>query len=256
MTDFDYDLFVIGAGSGGVRASRIAASHGAQGGGGRGVPDRRHLRDPRLRAQEAAGLWLALCRGTARCRANSAGRWARRRSTGPPCAISSRAMSTGWSAPTPRRSTTTRSSTSTNAPRWPGRTRCGWPAGARSRAQAHPDRGRRLAGDARDRRARSTASPRTKCSICRALPKRVVIQGAGYIALEFAGIFNALGSEVTVVNRSDKILRGYDQDAARPAAADHAGARASSSASTARSSGSSKQADGILLVHTGERRAD
>jgi glutathione reductase (NADPH) len=30
MTDYDYDLFVIGAGSGGVRASRIAASHGAR----------------------------------------------------------------------------------------------------------------------------------------------------------------------------------------------------------------------------------
>lgn len=44
------------------------------------------------------------------------------------------------------------------------------------------------------------------------LPKRVVIQGAGYIALEFAGVFNALGSQVTVVNRSDKILRGYDHD--------------------------------------------
>ena len=44
------------------------------------------------------------------------------------------------------------------------------------------------------------------------LPRRVVIQGAGYIALEFAGVFNALGSQVTVVNRSDKILRGYDHD--------------------------------------------
>jgi glutathione reductase (NADPH) len=44
------------------------------------------------------------------------------------------------------------------------------------------------------------------------LPKRVVIQGAGYIALEFAGIFNALGSKVTVVNRSDQILRSYDED--------------------------------------------
>jgi len=44
-----------------------------------------------------------------------------------------------------------------------------------------------------------------------ALPRRVVIQGAGYIALEFAGIFNALGCQVTVVNRSDQILRGYDQ---------------------------------------------
>ncbi|HKX79315.1 MAG TPA: glutathione-disulfide reductase [Novosphingobium sp.] len=43
------------------------------------------------------------------------------------------------------------------------------------------------------------------------LPRRVVIQGAGYIAMEFAGIFNALGSHVTVVNRSDQILRGYEQ---------------------------------------------
>jgi glutathione reductase (NADPH) len=43
------------------------------------------------------------------------------------------------------------------------------------------------------------------------LPKRIVIQGAGYIAMEFAGIFNALGSRVTVVNRSEAILRGYDQ---------------------------------------------
>ena len=44
------------------------------------------------------------------------------------------------------------------------------------------------------------------------LPKRVVIAGAGYIALEFAGVFNALGSDVTVVNRSDAILRTYDID--------------------------------------------
>lgn len=44
-----------------------------------------------------------------------------------------------------------------------------------------------------------------------ALPRRIVIQGAGYIALEFAGIFNALGCEVTAVNRSDQILRGYDE---------------------------------------------
>ena len=43
------------------------------------------------------------------------------------------------------------------------------------------------------------------------LPRRVVIQGAGFIALEFAGIFNALGAQVTVVNRSDQILRGYDE---------------------------------------------
>jgi glutathione reductase (NADPH) len=44
-----------------------------------------------------------------------------------------------------------------------------------------------------------------------ALPRRVLIAGAGYIANEFAGIFNELGAKVTLVNRSDVILRGYDE---------------------------------------------
>lgn len=44
------------------------------------------------------------------------------------------------------------------------------------------------------------------------LPRRVVIAGGGYIANEFAGIFHALGSAVTIVNRSDQILRGYDEE--------------------------------------------
>lgn len=43
------------------------------------------------------------------------------------------------------------------------------------------------------------------------LPRRVVIGGGGYIANEFAGIFNSFGSQVTLVNRSDAILRGYDE---------------------------------------------
>jgi len=41
-------------------------------------------------------------------------------------------------------------------------------------------------------------------------PKCLMVVGGGYIAMEFAGIFNALGSEVTVVNRTDRILRAYD----------------------------------------------
>jgi glutathione reductase (NADPH) len=43
------------------------------------------------------------------------------------------------------------------------------------------------------------------------LPKRVVIAGGGYIANEFAGIFHQFGSHVTIVNRTDVILRGYDE---------------------------------------------
>jgi glutathione reductase (NADPH) len=43
------------------------------------------------------------------------------------------------------------------------------------------------------------------------LPRRIMIAGGGYIANEFAGIFNKLGSQVTLVNRTDVLLRGYDQ---------------------------------------------
>jgi len=44
------------------------------------------------------------------------------------------------------------------------------------------------------------------------LPKRIVIQGGGYIALEFAGIFAGFGCDVTVVYRGDNVLRGFDED--------------------------------------------
>lgn len=44
------------------------------------------------------------------------------------------------------------------------------------------------------------------------LPKRLMIAGAGYIAVEFAGIFNSLGVDTTVVYRKRKVLRGFDED--------------------------------------------
>jgi glutathione reductase (NADPH) len=45
-----------------------------------------------------------------------------------------------------------------------------------------------------------------------ALPERMVIVGGGFIAVEFAGIFNGLGVDVTLVYRGDQILRGFDED--------------------------------------------
>lgn len=45
-----------------------------------------------------------------------------------------------------------------------------------------------------------------------ALPRRIVIYGGGYIAIEFACIFAGLGAETTIVYRSEKILRGFDDD--------------------------------------------
>ena len=44
------------------------------------------------------------------------------------------------------------------------------------------------------------------------LPEKILIVGGGYIAVEFAGIFNGLGSEVHLILRSGNILRGFDDD--------------------------------------------
>ena len=44
------------------------------------------------------------------------------------------------------------------------------------------------------------------------LPKRILIVGGGYIAVEFAGIFQGLGSKVTQSYRRDVFLRGFDND--------------------------------------------
>jgi glutathione reductase (NADPH) len=46
----------------------------------------------------------------------------------------------------------------------------------------------------------------------KALPKRILIQGGGYIAVEFACLFAGLGSQVTLVYRRNNILRGFDDD--------------------------------------------
>lgn len=43
-------------------------------------------------------------------------------------------------------------------------------------------------------------------------PERIVIVGAGYIALEFASLLNGLGSEVTIVHYAPEILRGFDRE--------------------------------------------
>jgi glutathione reductase (NADPH) len=44
------------------------------------------------------------------------------------------------------------------------------------------------------------------------LPRRICIVGGGYIAVEFAGIFHGLGVETVLIYRGEKILRGFDED--------------------------------------------
>jgi glutathione reductase (NADPH) len=45
-----------------------------------------------------------------------------------------------------------------------------------------------------------------------ALPRKLLIVGGGYVALEFANIFHGLGSETRIVHRGDRMLRGFDDD--------------------------------------------
>ncbi len=54
------------------------------------------------------------------------------------------------------------------------------------------------------------------------MPRRILVVGGGYVAVEFAGIFNGLGAEVALSYRGEQILRGFDDDVRRHLAAEMA----------------------------------
>ena len=193
MAEYDVDLFIIGAGSGGVRAARIAGEHGARVDDRGGIPRRRHLRDPRLRAEEAFGLCLALSPtisstppaygwtvAAADVRLADLDRTTRtRRSPG-----SSASMS-------PTLEQRRRRAGATAARCWRTRIRSGSPTASQaSRAEIYPDRHRR-----RRDLGRPTfpgcehAITSNEAFDLPELPKSILIAGGGYIAVEFAGDF-------------------------------------------------------------------
>ena len=92
-------------------------------------------------------------------------------------------------------------------------------------------------------------SPRTRCFISTELPRSIVVAGGGYIAVEFASIFNGLGSDVTLIYRGQKILRGFDEDVrdALTAAMGDAASRSSRATCSRRST----QAGGVMGEITG-----
>jgi glutathione reductase (NADPH) len=85
-----------------------------------------------------------------------------------------------------------------------------------------------------------------------ALPKRAVIAGAGYIANEFAGIFHELGVDVTLVTRGDRMLRSYDQEIVGKLV-DMSRARGIDIRFNFPFRSASRQADGTLLVDGGDQ---
>jgi glutathione reductase (NADPH) len=82
-----------------------------------------------------------------------------------------------------------------------------------------------------------------------AVPRRILIAGGGYIANEFAGIFNEFGSKVTIVNRGGDILRHYDESV-RDRLLQISIRKGIDFRFHAAFEKVEKQADGSLLVHT------
>jgi glutathione reductase (NADPH) len=212
MSDHKVDLFVIGAGSGGVRAARIAAGHGAR----------------VMVAEEYRVGGTCVIRG---CVPKKLLVYASRFAD-----EFEDAAGFGWTVPKP---TFDWATLIANKDREIDRLEAAYVAGL-ERANVQIVRSRAMLEDphtvylkATGQRIRAAhilvatgAAPHMGPPIMGiehvissnqafhldALPRRVLVQGGGYIAVEFAAIFNGLGSEVTLVYRGDNILRGFDDD--------------------------------------------
>jgi glutathione reductase (NADPH) len=247
--NFDYDLFVIGAGSGGVRASRIAASHGAKVAvaeeyrvGGtcviRGcVPKKllvygshfaEDLADARRFGWNTEGAtfdWPTLRDNVAAEVDRLEGLYGQTLDNNKVALFRQRAVISGPNEVTLADGSKVRAANiliATGA--WPGMPDIpGAEYGITSNEVFHLEK----------------------------LPKRAVIAGAGYIANEFAGIFNELGVEVTLATRGDRMLRSYDQEIVGKLL-DISREKGIDVRLNFPFLGVSKQADGSLLVDGGE----
>jgi glutathione reductase (NADPH) len=212
MAKFDYDLFVIGGGSGGVRAARIAAGHGAKVGvaeeyrfGGtcviRGcVPKKLLVYASRFEDEfeDAAGFgwtvgrrsfdWPTLIANKDKEIARLEAAYRNTLAKAGVALFDSRAVIAG-----------------PNTVRLPS---SGQTVSARIILVATGGRPQVDAGLSGAEHAITS----NEAFHLPELPKRIVIAGGGYIAVEFAGIFAGLGAETVLVYRGDKILRGFDED--------------------------------------------
>ena len=212
MSAFDYDLFVIGAGSGGVRAARIAAGYGARVGiaevyrfGGtcviRGcVPKKLFVYASRFAGEfeDAAGFgwtvgdtdfdWPVLIAAKDKEIARLEGLYRGTLQRAGVEIFEERAALTGPNAVRLAKSNHTVTAEKILIA-----------------TGAKPNLDEKLPGI-------EHAISSNEAFDLKSLPKRIVIAGGGYIAVEFASIFNGLGSDVTLLYRGEKILRGFDED--------------------------------------------
>jgi glutathione reductase (NADPH) len=212
MTKYDYDLFVIGAGSGGVRAARIAAGHGAK----------------VAIAEEYRFGGTCVIRG---CVPKKLLVYASRFAD-----EFADAAGFGWTVSEPTFDWPTLiANKDKEITRLEGAYRGGLDrAGVtmhKTRAVVTGPNSVRLADGGKEITAkyilvatggRANIDPNLKGAEhaitsneafdLKKLPKRIVIAGGGYIAVEFAGIFAGLGAETTLIYRRGKVLRGFDED--------------------------------------------
>ncbi len=227
MAEFDVDLFVIGAGSGGTRAARIAAGHGAR----------------VMIAEEDRIGGTCVIRG---CVPKKLFVYASRFAEDV-----EDAAGFGWTVPTPSFDwPTLRDAVANEVSRLSGLYRKGLNGAGvtirEERATVVDAHTVRLASSGETIRARhilvatggwpafDPPIPGGELGISSneifhlpSLPKRMLVVGGGYIALEFASLFVRLGVEVTVLHRGDNVLRGFDEDIRNRLrdALDHAGIR-------------------------------
>ncbi|KAL2935048.1 Glutathione reductase chloroplastic [Bienertia sinuspersici] len=86
-------------------------------------------------------------------------------------------------------------------------------------------------------------------------PKKIAIIGGGYISLEFAGIFNGLGSDVHVFIRQKKVLRGFDEEV-RDFLAEQMALRGIEFHTEESPQAITKSADGTFSLKTNKETAD
>ncbi|WP_334176362.1 glutathione-disulfide reductase [Pseudoxanthobacter sp.] len=212
MAAFDYDLFVIGAGSGGVRAARIAAGYGARvaiaeeyrAGGTcviRGcVPKKLLVYAARFAdafedsvgfgwtSERVAFDWPTLIAAKDKEIARLSAIYERNLETAGVEVLHTRAVLTG-----------------PNSVRLTGEDRV-VTAGRILIATG----GRPVADSSVEGIEHAISS--NEVFDLKTQPERVLIVGSGYIAVEFAGIFNGLGTETTVLHRGPQVLRGFDEE--------------------------------------------
>ena len=209
MAQYDYDLFTIGAGSGGVRASRIAASHGAKvavaeehrvGGtcvirgcvpkkllvyGAHFAEDLKDAENFGWTTGNSTFSWPTLRDNVLAEVDRLNGLYGETLANNNVTVIAQRATVSGPNEVTLADGTAVTAKHILIA------------AGARPHVPDCPGREHGITSN--------------EAFHLDELPRRILIAGGGYIANEFAGIFNEFGAKVTLINRSDQLLRGYDE---------------------------------------------